>query len=104
MGEDAWEILQKKNRVTKIVKYRQQFKRKLIAYKGGKCLVCGYCKDVPGAFVFHHRDPKDKLFSIASSFHRKKKDIYLEVDKCDLLCANCHAEIHDELYRTGIER
>lgn len=79
----------------KVIQYRIRIKQKLIQYKGGKCEKCGYNKPVPGAFHFHHRDPKEKSFNINAStlgFQRLKA----EVDKCDLLCANCHAETHDE--------
>jgi hypothetical protein len=75
---------------------KQALKHKLIEYKGGKCEKCGYSK-CEGALQFHHRDPSQKEFTIArvrvgDSF--SIKELFNEVDKCDLLCANCHAEIH----------
>lgn len=81
----------------KVVRYRIRVKKKLIQYKGGKCQRCGYDKDCPPAYDFHHRDPKEKSFQISGQsigFERLKK----EADKCDLLCRNCHAEVHDELW------
>ena len=78
----------------KVIRYRIRIKQKLIAYKGGKCQKCGYDKPVPGAYHFHHRSPEEKSFNINAStlgYEALKK----EVDKCDLLCANCHAEVHD---------
>lgn len=70
-------------------------KLKAIEYKGGKCLICGYNKSVR-ALQFHHINPKEKDFGISGttkSFEKLKP----ELDKCVLLCANCHAEVHDNL-------
>jgi hypothetical protein len=73
---------------------RRRYKIKLqaIEYKGGKCGQCGYNK-CPSALTFHHRDPKEKKFNISGSHARAWNKIQLELDKCDLLCRNCHAEI-----------
>lgn len=62
-------------------------------YKGGKCISCGYNKCL-AALDFHHLDPtkKDRQISrpLAGTFEKVK----LELDKCVLLCANCHREVH----------
>lgn len=74
---------------------RKKLKEKLVEYKGGKCERCGYDKCIT-ALEFHHLDPREKDFGIGSkdvlSFEKCKK----EVDKCILVCANCHREIHYE--------
>lgn len=78
-----------------VMNYRNRVKLALIAYKGGKCERCGYCKPVPPAYDFHHLDPTKKKFAISGksySFERLKE----EVDKCILLCRICHAEVHWE--------
>lgn len=73
-------------------------KLKGVEYLGGKCLKCGYNKSLH-ALSFHHRNPesKDKNYKRCKlwSWNRLKK----ELDKCDLLCHNCHAEIHEEMKR-----
>jgi hypothetical protein len=63
-----------------------------INYKGGKCEHCGYDK-YHGALEFHHKDPKIKD---PKSFRPglAKARFLAEVDKCLLLCANCHREEH----------
>ena len=68
-----------------------------VEYKGGKCSVCGYCK-YTGALDFHHLDPKQKDFNISKNLHSKPsiESIKEELDKCILLCANCHRELHGE--------
>ena len=79
------------------IRYKKRMvKHLLIQYKGGKCEKCGYDK-CEGAFHFHHIDPSEKEFNLShvnlsSNFNMQK--FYEEVDKCELLCANCHAEEH----------
>ncbi len=73
---------------------RRKLKLKSIEYKGGSCINCGYDK-CPAAMVFHHLDPEKKDFAIAGNgISRSFEKIKLELDKCVLLCANCHAETH----------
>lgn len=58
--------------------------------KDGKpCLDCGGVFH-PVAMSFHHRDPATKSFSIGAKVTRSKEKILAEIEKCDLLCANCH--------------
>lgn len=75
-------------------KRRKKIKQMAVELKGGKCQICGYKKYV-GALDFHHIDEKSKEFGLGSggltrSWVRTKK----EVEKCILVCANCHREIH----------
>jgi hypothetical protein len=72
----------------------RDFKQKCAIYKGGKCKECGYNKCI-AAFEFHHLDPTKKDFSISRVKARIfDEDIKRELDKCELLCANCHREKH----------
>lgn len=69
-----------------------------VNYKGGKCEKCGYDKCI-GALDFHHVDPTEKDFNISKIKHKSlksinKPEILQELDKCILLCANCHREEH----------
>ncbi len=79
-------------------KYMQKMqntnKMESVRYLGGKCIQCGYDKCLR-AMNFHHRQPKDKLFSIGSRRDLLLVEISKELDKCDLLCANCHQERHE---------
>jgi endogenous inhibitor of DNA gyrase (YacG/DUF329 family) len=84
------------NKSLQVVYWRIRMKMRLIEYKGGKCQRCGYNKPIPGAYDFHHRNPDEKEFTITSktvSYEKLKE----EADKCDLLCATCHREVHHEL-------
>jgi len=77
---------------------RRTFKVQCVRYKGRKCEHCGYDKCL-GALEFHHIDPSEKDFSISNATSRKglTPEIKKELDKCLLLCANCHREEHESL-------
>ena len=75
----------------------QRLKTQMVDYKGGSCVICGY-KKYMGALEFHHLDPKKKDFNLA---HMKKytfdEKVKKELDKCILVCSNCHREIHGKI-------
>lgn len=82
----------RKRAINRVVCWRQRTKQKLVAYKGGKCQVCGYNRWI-GNLAFHHLDPEKKDFNITGqsiAFEKLQK----EVDKCMLLCHICHGEVH----------
>lgn len=72
---------------------QRKLKQQSIDYKGGKCLCCGYNR-YQGALEFHHLDPEEKEFTLSSVKHTCFDKIKTELDKCILLCSNCHKEIH----------
>lgn len=75
-----------------ILRYRRN-KSRAVEYKGGQCSVCGYKKCL-GSLVFHHRDPVQKDPDWLKMRNWKFEKIKAELDKCDLICSNCHGEIH----------
>jgi hypothetical protein len=84
--------------VEAVTKKRREIKLKAIEYKGGKCEHCGYNK-CPSVFDFHHLDPNKKDFAISSNGHSRSWDrVKKELDKCILLCSNCHRELHADFY------
>ena len=84
----------RQKRIDAVTRWRRNTKEKLVEYKGGKCKVCGYDKCID-ALEFHHRDPSKKDFSISGKTWSYEK-LQAEVDKCDLVCSNCHRELHNE--------
>lgn len=76
-------------------KYRKNI---LIEMKGGSCEKCGYKKS-SAALSFHHVEPEFKKFNldIRSLSNRKWEPIVEEFNKCELLCMNCHMELHHGL-------
>lgn len=81
-------------------KIQQRIKKKkrketCVKYLGGKCKLCGYSRCLQ-ALDFHHKNPKEKDFGISGNKMDWTK-IKNELDKCVLLCANCHREEHERI-------
>ena len=75
--------------------HKRRLERKLWAvnYLGNVCNKCG--KSYPHyVYDFHHIDPKNKEFSVSLLLYYSIESIKKELDKCMLLCANCHREEH----------
>lgn len=64
-----------------------------IERRGGKCSVCGYNKCI-ASLAFHHRDPSKKEYGFSKAFKMSTEVLEKELEKCDLVCHNCHSEIH----------
>lgn len=99
-SKDCREILYSKRKQERtrnsgkyVVSWRQRTKLRAVFYKGGSCQLCGYDKSIR-ALQFHHLSNGEKDFNI-SSVSKSWQTIKAELDKCILLCANCHAEVHD---------
>ncbi len=76
---------------TKIRRFRA--KAAAIEYLGGKCQKCGWHGN-QAALQFHHKDSKEKDFTIGNVANKSWDSLKLEMQKCILLCANCHAIEH----------
>lgn len=63
---------------------------------GCKCMKCGYNK-CSSAIDFHHKNPDEKEFSVSQPCYSKER-ILKEIQKCVLVCSNCHAELHAGLW------
>ncbi len=86
---------------------RKRIREQAVEYKGGKCVFCGYNK-CQAALDFHHLDPKGKDFGLSKNgITRSWVKTKTELDKCILVCSNCHREIHagilqpSEVIRSG---
>ena len=76
---------------------RRALKKRLSDYKGGKCEICGYTACL-SALTFHHLDKNEKDFNISNeALKHPYRKLKKEVDKCILLCSNCHIELHEGL-------
>ncbi len=76
---------------------RRRIRVMAIDSKGGKCQICGYSKCLE-ALEFHHLAADEKDFSISDKgYTRSWAVIRKEIDKCLLVCANCHRELHSAL-------
>ncbi len=77
-----------------VVKRRKKVREMAVEYKGGQCQLCGYRRCI-GALEFHHPDPNKKDFGVSmDGLTRSWERVRNEIEKCVLICANCHREIH----------
>ncbi len=69
---------------------------KLVRAAGGCCTICGYSRNL-AALAFHHTDSAEKDFKLdmRSLSNRRLESVIQELDKCILVCHNCHAELHN---------
>jgi len=75
-------------------KRRKDLKQMALDYKDNSCELCGYNK-CQEALTFHHLKKSGKNFGISGQgYTRSWERVKQELDKCILVCANCHAEIH----------
>ncbi len=68
--------------------------------KGGRCEICGY-NSCFSALEFHHLDPSQKDFGISEMKGCLLETLVHEVNKCALLCCNCHREVHEGILDIG---
>lgn len=91
---------QKRNRksitAARKIKIRKR-KVECVAYLGGRCQGCGYDKSIV-ALTFHHRDKDEKERDVSHMLDWPWAKLQAELDKCDLLCFNCHMALHGEDY------
>jgi len=78
----------------KWVERRRMIRICCIILKGGCCSRCGTPFNGKNGciFTFHHRDPTEKEFEL--SHNLKLRTLAEEIEKCDLVCENCHKLIH----------
>lgn len=78
-------------------KRRLQFRLRVNEFKKeiGKCQECGYSEHWE-ILQFHHRDKEEKKFKISGGnfAYRSWDNLKKELDKCILLCPNCHSWMH----------
>lgn len=76
---------------------RRALKEWAVAHMGGKCSLCGYDRCIR-ALEFHHPDPGEKDFDVSSRLGSAEETLTVELEKCVIVCSNCHREIHDGFY------
>jgi len=108
-GDDKLESFYRKQRrmckkcdAKRIVELSRSKKARAVEYKGGECERCGYHK-YHGSLAFHHVDPSSKDPNFNSMNLWKWDRIKEEIDKCMLLCTNCHQELHGGVWAIGAD-
>ena len=75
---------------------RKRRKEDIVYVMGGCCQICGYNRAIT-ALDLHHLNPADKEFGIGAILNKDWELMNSEIQKCILVCANCHREIHEGL-------
>ena len=78
---------------TYLKNYRQRLKYRILKAMGNKCALCGYDK-CSSALELHHLNPNEKDFTIGTNTNISWEKAKTEIQKCILVCSNCHREIH----------
>ena len=92
-----WYLANKEKQKQKNYARRRRITQKLKDYKSKLCCTrCGECH--PSCLDFHHKNPIEKEIPIylATSQGWGWEKIKEEIDKCEVLCSNCHRKEHWE--------
>ena len=77
---------------------RHKRKKLALDYKGSCCQICKYDR-CDRSLVFHHINPTTKDIKLtATNMCRNWEEVKKELDKCVLLCNNCHGEVHEGMH------
>ncbi len=82
-------MVQRFNRKKYYQLIQQHNTKRLIELRKNPCTDCGKTFD-PVVMEFDHRDPRTKTGDISALTMATWERIQKELDKCDLVCANCH--------------
>ena len=89
-----------KNRHSRWQRQRYKEKKELaVIHKGGECERCGFRTEHFSVYDFHHKDPKEKDILITQLLRKGSwEKIKKGLEKCLLLCSNCHRVVHETEY------
>ncbi|MBP9751982.1 MAG: HNH endonuclease [Candidatus Moranbacteria bacterium] len=79
-----------------VAKRRKAMRARAVEYKGGRCSRCGYDR-CDAALEFHHVDGQKDFGISQDGLTRSWERIRKEIEKCILICSNCHREEHVRL-------
>lgn len=82
------------NNYTNVKNFRSRLKERATYVLGEKCQICEYNKCI-AALEFHHVNPEEKEITFSNNTNRSWETTRREIQKCILLCANCHREVHN---------
>jgi hypothetical protein len=90
--KNRWKMKNREQNTSWARETKRQNKIKAVEYAGGCCQLCGYNRCL-AALEFHHINPEEKEYVPTQLLNCKWERIVLEINKCILLCANCHREV-----------
>lgn len=95
LKEKEYRLRRRKHLNRRALERKKKRKIRMIQYLGGACINCGYSR-CPRALTFHHKDRITKEYSLSQIADWSWAKITRELDKCVLLCFNCHMEIESD--------
>ena len=90
-----WYNKHKQSEVAHVRRRKKEIRKWLDNYK--KTLKCSNCdENHPAALEFHHISKKDKENAITNMVYNGNsiEKIKKEIEKCRVLCSNCHKKLH----------
>lgn len=86
--------LNKADQLARNSKWKRNMREELDVVKAE--IGCKYCPETdPCCLDFHHRVPTEKEYSVSRLIAiQNKQQIYAELEKCDVVCSNCHRKLH----------
>lgn len=98
-GHQRWYLKNKEYSRLRKERRRRELVRWVYEYKRDNC-ECESCGEThPGCLEFHHVDEEEKEFDVSRRANRGHsiENIKKEIDRCVVLCANCHRKHHYEV-------
>jgi hypothetical protein len=89
--------IKRRDRTGYLTERRAKRRQLLKDHIGGKCVACGSLEDLQ----FNHKNPAEKQFTISEIIHKNLDFVLKEVEKCELLCKECHKEETRRQYKDG---
>jgi len=90
-----WYARNREHAKSKVVARRSALKRWYAELKSQ--LICSRCPEThPATLEFHHEDRTKKELSVSAAVHSgwSVAKIKAEMEKCSILCSNCHRKLH----------
>lgn len=97
---DRWYRDNKRKQMDRQLKRRKELKTWLLEYKKQQsCADCGMLfLERPECCDFHHLDPASKIDRVSKMVLYSRESALRELQKCIVLCANCHRTRHRDKY------
>jgi hypothetical protein len=89
--QKEYRTMQRENYLRSRDKYRMKMKEVYNRLKCGPCMDCKVQYN-PWQMQFDHRNPELKSFQVSKNASSITEKVLSEIKKCDLVCANCHAD------------
>lgn len=96
MVSNQWYLNNRQKQIDNIKRNNNLLRKKFQTWKTTlSCIICR--ENYVGCLDFHHLDPSQKDFAISRNTGTSIPKLIKELDKCVVLCKNCHVKVHSEI-------